>query len=296
MAISNSSISNNNLAAMALEQVDQNLSKSESATEIKQGLEQAQTIASGFTTIFSLLQQTSETNSKSHKDDKQEDKLINSFQGSLLGSLGVGGVTGDTLEKQLKSLTSDESIEKLQAAFLVNLQQSLFTAKSVSAEAESKGEEVPAQDTQELQNLTAIQKLEKLSFGKDGLEANDGFDTVNVLNHVPVVSELYKNVTGHDISGISKLAGGYLYGGPTGLMFSALELTTQSLFDTSISGLITNFNYSQLFGSEQTQQNAQTEQQPITVKSSEESATGKDSVNTIYWPNRYVRNSESSAK
>ena len=69
-----------------------------------------------------------------------------------------------------------------------------------------------------------------------------------------MVSELYKNVTGHDISGISKLAGGYLYGGPTGLMFSALELTTQSLFDTSISGLITNFNYGQLFGSEQNQQ------------------------------------------
>lgn len=296
MAISNTSISNNNLASVALEQVDQNLAKSETAIEIKQGLEQAQTIASGFTTIFSLLQQSTETNSKSQSGEKQDEKLIDSFQGSLLGSLGVGGVTGDTLEKQLKSLTSDESIEKLQAAFLVNLQQSLFTAKSVSAETESKGEGAPVEDTQEQQSLTAIQALEKLSFGKDGLEANDGFDTVNVLNHVPVVSELYKNVSGHDISGISKLAGGYLYGGPTGLVFSALELTTQSLFDTSISGLITNFNYSQLFGTAQPQQEQQSEQSSFAVKPTEQLATEKESVNTIYWPNRYVRDSESSAK
>lgn len=294
MAISNSSISNNNLASVALEQVDQNLSKSETATEIKQGLEQAQTIASGFTTIFSLLQQNSEVDNKNQKDDKQEDKLINSFQGSLLGSLGVGGVTGDSLEKQLKSLTSDESIEKLQAAFLVNLQQSLFTAKAASTETEQTGESAPVANTQEQQNLTAMDTLKKLSFGKDGLEANDGFDTVNVLNHVPVVSELYKNASGHDISGISKLAGGYLYGGPTGLVFSALELTTQSLFDTSISGLITNFNYGQLFGSEQAQPKELAEQQSLTINSSEELATAKESVNTIYWPNRYVRNSESS--
>ena len=58
MAISNSSISNNNIASMALEQVDQNLSKSETATEIKQGLEQAQTLATvGLPLSFPLLQQ-----------------------------------------------------------------------------------------------------------------------------------------------------------------------------------------------------------------------------------------------
>lgn len=284
MTLSNSSISNNNLASVALEQVNQNLSKSETATQIKQSLEDAQTLSSGFTTIFSLLQQGSESTEYNQQEAQQEGKLINSFQSSLLGSLGFGGVTGSSVEKQLESLTTDESIEKLQAAFLVNLQQSLFTAKSVSAESEGQEESEPSEETLELENLTAIQKLEKLSFGKDGLEINDGFDTVNILNHVPVVSELYKNVSGGDVSGVSKLAGGYLYGGPTGLMFSALELTTQSLFDTSISKLIANYNYGQLFGSEQSQETQETESQAMAVKPSEELAPNNESVNTISWP------------
>ena len=125
-----------------------------------------------------------------------------------------------------------------------------------------------------------MQKLEKLSFGKDGLEINDGFDAVNILNHVPVVSELYKEVTGHDISGLSKLAGGFLYGGPTGLMFSAIELTSQSVFDTSISGMLANFDYGKLFNSE-----------PSVQKSAQQSNAelSRQEDPSIYWNNSLVK-------
>lgn len=293
MAISNSNLSSNNLASAAMSQIDQNLAKSDTANEIKDGLSQAQTIASGFTTIFSLLQQNEDSVATKSGSDNQDEALINSFQGSLLGSLGIAGASGGSIEEQLKTLTSEASIEKLQSAFLVSLQQNLFSARAIPTEGSTQGEGDTVVAEQEPTELTTFQKLEALSFGKDGLEANDGFDTVNILNHVPVVSEFYKNVTGHDISGISKLAGGYLYGGPTGLVFSALELTTQSLFDNSISGLLANFNYGQLFGSEEAEQ---VEQQEPASATTEEIQQPNQSVNSIYWQNRYVREQDTTSE
>ncbi len=291
MAISNSNSTASSLASIAAKTVENKIA----ATPVAQGMEQGkQTIekvrsaASTFSTLFSLAQQATDT-SKPGPKGQQENDFIGAIQQNLFGSLGMEQNSGGSLEQKLKALTNDESIEKLQAAFLMHLQQNLFTPKqpeapeqgTLSTEAKSTGAE--QQPLLQPRDRSPLKTLERLSFGDNGLDLSDGFDTVNVLNHVPVVSEFYKNFAGRDVSAISKLAGGYLYGGPTGLAFSALDLASNSLFDNSISGLLANFDYKSLLSASPKNEVEQTpevkEQQQARVIPNE---------NSVYWPNTYV--------
>ncbi len=52
----------------------------------------------------------------------------------------------------------------------------------------------------------------------------DLLDIVNPLQHIPIISSLYRNLTGDEISGPAKIMGGLLYGGPVGLV-AALAVT-----------------------------------------------------------------------
>ncbi|MDP2124178.1 MAG: hypothetical protein Q8J92_07335 [Parvibaculum sp.] len=60
----------------------------------------------------------------------------------------------------------------------------------------------------------------------DGAELsfNDLIDTLNPLQHIPVVSEIYRGLTGDAISPQARVAGGALYGGPIGLVVSVASL------------------------------------------------------------------------
>lgn len=51
----------------------------------------------------------------------------------------------------------------------------------------------------------------------------DVLDVLNPLQHIPVVSTLYREVTGDEISGMARVAGGALYGGPLGAMASGFD-------------------------------------------------------------------------
>lgn len=51
----------------------------------------------------------------------------------------------------------------------------------------------------------------------EGLSFNDLVDTLNPLQHIPVISEIYRGLTGDRISPQARIAGGTLYGGPIGL-------------------------------------------------------------------------------
>ncbi len=53
-------------------------------------------------------------------------------------------------------------------------------------------------------------------FGSDGLTFGDILDIVNPLQHIPIISTLYRAITGDEISPAARLAGGTLYGGPIG--------------------------------------------------------------------------------
>jgi len=54
----------------------------------------------------------------------------------------------------------------------------------------------------------------------DGFGFLDVLDAVNPLQHIPIVSTVYREVTGDQISNPARIAGGFLFGGVLGLVSS----------------------------------------------------------------------------
>jgi hypothetical protein len=74
------------------------------------------------------------------------------------------------------------------------------------------------------------------------LSFSDVVDTLNPLQHVPVLSDIYRRLTGDAISPQARVAGGTLYGGPIGGIASVLSLAVtgdaqQGIGDRLIAGL-----------------------------------------------------------
>jgi hypothetical protein len=57
-------------------------------------------------------------------------------------------------------------------------------------------------------------------FGSDGITFGDLLDIVNPLQHIPVISNIYRKVTGDTIDPAAMIAGGALFGGPIGAAIS----------------------------------------------------------------------------
>ena len=54
------------------------------------------------------------------------------------------------------------------------------------------------------------------AFGKDGFDFFDLIDIINPLQHIPVISTLYRSITGDEIAPLPRILGGALLGGPIG--------------------------------------------------------------------------------
>ncbi len=61
-------------------------------------------------------------------------------------------------------------------------------------------------------------------FGNDGLTFWDFLDIINPLQHIPIISTLYRSITGDEIDPAAKVAGGTLYGGPIGAVASLIDV------------------------------------------------------------------------
>ena len=61
-------------------------------------------------------------------------------------------------------------------------------------------------------------------FGADGLTFGDIVDVINPLQHLPVVSAVYRWLTGDTISPAARMAGAALYGGPIGFAVAIANL------------------------------------------------------------------------
>ncbi len=72
--------------------------------------------------------------------------------------------------------------------------------------------------------------MESSFFGADGFSFKDILDVINPFQQLPVVSTLYREISGETISTASRLAGGALLGGPIGFLIalanSAIEEVT----------------------------------------------------------------------
>lgn len=64
---------------------------------------------------------------------------------------------------------------------------------------------------------------EKSIWGADGFTFGDILDIINPFQQLPIISTIYRAVTGDKISPASRMAGGALLGGPIGFLVSALN-------------------------------------------------------------------------
>lgn len=81
----------------------------------------------------------------------------------------------------------------------------------------------------------------KLSFA-------DLIDTVNPLQHIPLVSSLYRDLTGDQISAQARMAGGALYGGPIGFVTSMVDSAINAITGDDVGGHM----LATLFGTDET--------------------------------------------
>ena len=66
-------------------------------------------------------------------------------------------------------------------------------------------------------------------WGSDGLTFGDVFDIINPLQHIPIVSTIYRSITGDDIAAAPKVAGGVLFGGVIGLVVSIIDTAIKQI-------------------------------------------------------------------
>jgi hypothetical protein len=70
--------------------------------------------------------------------------------------------------------------------------------------------------------------------GKDELTFGDFLSVINPLQHIPVVSTLYRWMTGDTIKPAARVVGGALYGGPLGLVSAAFNAVVEQVKGSDI--------------------------------------------------------------
>ena len=80
-----------------------------------------------------------------------------------------------------------------------------------------------------IQTQTARDQPQKTfrPFGHDGISFFDFLDILNPLQHIPIISTVYRNITGDEIDPASKIAGSALYGGPLGAIASVIDVMVE---------------------------------------------------------------------
>ena len=192
------------------------------------------------------------------------DESIAQIQQQLMASLNAnlfGGLLGDSVDVDsasglmagLGSSFSDESISTMQSNLLTSLHSSLFSglANDSAVQTSSAQQGVSAASKSVVDEAQSsysfLQDISKVSFGEDGFGLNELFDTVNIAQHIPIMSSLYQDMTGEGMSAAASLAGGFLYGGPTGLALSAADLMVKGVTGTTVSDAIVDFDYAGTF-------------------------------------------------
>ncbi|MGE4279315.1 MAG: hypothetical protein AB7G62_06990 [Magnetospirillum sp.] len=72
--------------------------------------------------------------------------------------------------------------------------------------------------------------------GDDSPSFWDLLDVINPLQHIPIVNEIYQDLTGDKIGVAARLAGGGLFGGPIGLLASAVGCLVEEETGDTIGG------------------------------------------------------------
>ncbi len=78
-------------------------------------------------------------------------------------------------------------------------------------------------------NTTSAQESTSV-FGEDGFTFGDIIDIINPLQHIPIVSSIYRKITGDIIAPSMQIAGDTLFGGPIGAAISIAKEAFKAQF------------------------------------------------------------------
>lgn len=73
-------------------------------------------------------------------------------------------------------------------------------------------------------------------WGKDGLGLDDVIDLINPLQHIPIISTIYRSLTGDEIAAGPRLIGGGVLGGVIGAALSAADIFFEQQSGKDIGG------------------------------------------------------------
>lgn len=126
----------------------------------------------------------------------------------------------------------------------------------------------PARAVQGANNLQETAPAHKIRVGKidrshlpqnvQSVSFDDLVDTLNPLQHLPVIGDIYRKATGDQLSGMARVAGGFLFGGVLGGMMGMAGQTFEESHDGHSMGEIM---VADIFGKD-------TGQQPVTMLAS----------------------------
>ena len=176
---------------------------------------------------------------------------VDDFKSAFAQAINVGllsELTGSLTEQaggalSLENLGSEQGLSQLQASFLTMLQNDLFASSQTNEDIASSGTTADQESTENTVASTSgfISSAYQFVMGEDGATLDDIFDTVNVLNHIPVVSDIYESVTNNDVDLAASLVGGFLYAGPIGVAYEGIDYFVSSSTGASITEHAKNF-------------------------------------------------------
>jgi len=73
-------------------------------------------------------------------------------------------------------------------------------------------------------------------FGEDGFGFDDFLDIINPLQHLPIISNIYREITGDELSPGSRIIGGGIFGGGIGLAASVVNTAIEAETGKDIGG------------------------------------------------------------
>lgn len=82
---------------------------------------------------------------------------------------------------------------------------------------------VVADQTAVENSVSANHRLPAFSQGDDSPSFKDILDTINPLQHLPIISTVYRELTGDQPGSVARVVGGALYGGPIGLAYEMVN-------------------------------------------------------------------------
>ncbi len=161
------------------------------------------------------------------------DSAIQQFQRPVVGRFDPAwsGKSGDAVRPRASQLGRQQSV----VAHNTSAGSQATAAAPASGTTQASIENLP--NAAWRQSGTELERIEFLApAAPDGgqFSFDDLLDLVNPLQHIPVVSAFYRDITGDQISAPAKIFGGALFGGPLGFVSSIVETVVSEIAGNDI--------------------------------------------------------------